>query len=94
MPRPELGDPVVWFPDGLETDRPLPAVVTHVGERTLALAVFAKDWVAVQPHDGVRHIKDPGLRIQEERSRGGWDFSPFHKRVRRLEGMAEGTKKG
>lgn len=94
MPKVDVGDPVVWFPDGLETDAPVPAVVTHVGERTLAIGVVGKDWVALQPQDGVRHIKDPGLKIQEERTRGGWDYSPLHLRVRRLEALLEGSKKG
>lgn len=89
MPAVEIGEVILWYHDGNETDEPCPAIVTHVGEYTIAAAVIVKDNYDVKPVDGVRHLSDPGLKLQEVRSRGAWGYGVDRKRT---EALAEELK--
>lgn len=83
MPPISVGESVLWYSDGYANSQEgaAAAIVTAVGERTVSLAILGKDAFSLRPEDGVRHVSDPGLSVQEERSRGGWDYSTEHLRM-------------
>lgn len=84
MPAAQVGDLVLWYPDGNTNEQPAPALVTHVGDRTLAVAVIVKDAYGFNPQDGVRHVSDPSLRLAENRPSGAWDYTPQSKELNQL----------
>jgi hypothetical protein len=81
MPLVEVGETVLWYPDGGISDGevPSPGMVTGVSERTISVSVFEKDAVNVNPHDGVRHVRDPELSKFDVRISGAWDYGPMRK---------------
>ena len=72
MPIPEVGDLVWWFSTANKHEEPCGAYVTHVGERTLALSVIARDVPTFHCVDGVHHIEDPRLLKVKDPPAGAW----------------------
>lgn len=77
----EIGDIVLWFPDGDIDAPPHPAVVTALGLRALTLNILGPDIKTFRILDGVHHITDPYCRRIETREAGGWDHTPRTKRL-------------
>jgi hypothetical protein len=86
MPAVEVGDQVVWYDSGDVNSNANAAVVTAVNAYGVELRVLNTGTVSGTYKRGVRHITDPKLKINEFlRAEGGWDYSPFMKRVMLLE---------
>lgn len=98
MPPVEVGEVVLFYPDGDKKNDPSPAVVTHIGEQALALAAIVQDTQNLNPLYGVRHVADPSLVKADVRSHGAWDYGPVHKELRELKkalsDLAELRRKG
>lgn len=88
MPRPT--QVVVWraTPGGA----PSPAIVTHVGQTAVNLAIIPPDSRALFPKDAVRHVSDPLVANQLNPDEGLWDYTPEYleilKRLDILEAVA------
>lgn len=75
MPQAVPGMPVYFYLGGCKSQEPTLAIVTKLGEGTLALVCFTHDSYSVEPHVGVRHVDDPMLRNADiAREAGGWDY--------------------
>lgn len=81
MPTAQVGDIVLWHPSGCADAEATPAVVTHVGECTLAMSLLPKDSYALGLRDGVRHIDDPILNQTDAKENGGWQHTPQTKEL-------------
>jgi hypothetical protein len=89
MPEIFVGETVLWWPEGQPTpeDRPSPAMVTGVSERTISLTAYEKDAYTGNPQDGVRHVGDPELKKQDVRLSGAWEYGPQRKMFARSTGQ-------
>lgn len=86
MPKVEVGDVVLFYLSGSASEPPMPAIVCHVGERTLSLGVIGRDSYALYPADGVRHLDDPLLRNNVDlQIHGAWEKTPQAKRLEAME---------
>jgi len=74
MPAVEVGDIVTWFPTGAKSNDGLPAIVTKVNPRSVALSVFSLNTYNLLLRDGVRHVGDPTARQTEIMESGAWDL--------------------
>lgn len=85
MPKPCVGDPVVWHLEGDKNAGPNAARVIAVHTGCIDLVYDAQD--SQRRVLGCHHVDDP--RWVENpagiRSRGGWDFSPFYKKIMALD---------
>jgi hypothetical protein len=72
MPPVSVGQTVIWLDEPHGT--PSAAIVTAVGNRSLALAVFQPGMSNAYTHDGVPHVSDPRLDRLIDREDGCWDF--------------------
>lgn len=74
MPQPTLGSWVYFYAhDGA---KPVPALVTDVGSRTLILWAVAPGYGGTEKQS-VHHVTDPGMNEFPEWKRYGlWDFQP------------------
>lgn len=88
MPSAKVGMSVLWFPHG-ETQGGTPAVVSHVGEKTLSLHIFLNLRNHVMYKDGVRHILDPEAKREEYIDAGAWDYSEVTKDNLRMQSDIE-----
>lgn len=72
MPRPSVGQLVVWYRYAQRTDRrEQAAIVTRVGEKAIDVWLVGGNVVA-----GVKHYTDPRLKYNDEqRESGSWDYS-------------------
>lgn len=72
MPRPTVGDIVVWYRHAQRIDRrEQAAIITRVGEKAVDVWLIGGSVVT-----GVKHYTDPRLRLNDEqRESGSWDFS-------------------
>lgn len=86
-PAVELGDVVLWYPDGDVRLTPCPAIVTGLGGR-LALNIASNDNAAFRVRDGVPHVSDPDLAREFLAEVGAWDATPRLKRLIELETVA------
>lgn len=85
MPFVEQGEIVLWYPDGDTGSECYPAVVTNVGNPTLALSIMSKDAMEFLTKDGVRHCDDPQTRKPEfDVTPGTWRQTPHMIRLRRI----------
>ena len=84
MPAPEVGEGVLWYPDGDTAQQPLPALVTRVGYETVCVSIFDSATINTRIRDGVRHLSDPRARNLETRDNGGWEFHPHGLLLRNL----------
>lgn len=75
MPRPELGDVVLYYQD-CEYGSPLPAVVTGVGVNSVQLAGLVPGVHGVLPVPNARHRDDPQLNNPDVHPDGAWEFTP------------------
>lgn len=85
MPKPVLGDVIYWYATLEPQEKPLPALVTGIGKRSISLNYFSHQNFNTMPLDGVRHREDPGLVKGQHYEDGVWDFSPQSKRLALLE---------
>lgn len=81
----ELGDVVLWYPDGDRDAPPHPAIVTAMGHNSLALNIIGPDNKNFRVVDGVHHITDPYCRRTETRDSGGWGHTPRTLRAMQLQ---------
>lgn len=72
----EIGDVVLWYPDGDQDAPPHPAVVTALGLQSVSLNIMGPDNKNFRVLDGVHHITDPYCRRIETREAGGWSHTP------------------
>lgn len=90
MPVVRVGTTVNWWPFA-ETDKndplnkPLPAMVTAVGSRTLQIHVFSPLSKTLAYKDGVRHAGDPDARRDEFVEVGAWSHTEETHRLDLLE---------
>ena len=59
MPKPNLGDEVLWYPHSDLSNAPCILKVTEVGVCGLAGLVFRHGCSTLMPMYGVRHADDP-----------------------------------
>lgn len=89
MPHAEIGDMVIWYPDGVRANNneemAHAAIVTKIGYETLNLNVCSPSSYNFMIRDGVRHLDDPKAVHPDLRSQGGWDYTPAHKRLKFME---------
>lgn len=80
MPRPT--QVVVWraTPGGA----PSPAIVTHVGQTAINIAIVPPDSRAICPKDAVRHVSDPLVANQLNPEEGIWDYADEFKLLMRV----------
>lgn len=95
----EKGDIVYWYPGGVVTQDPHPAIVTAIGYDSLNLNICEPQSYNFHVRDGVRHVDDKRAKQVELQEAGGWDYTPRHKRFLVLEKqvndlLAELGKKG
>jgi len=83
-PPVELGEIVLWYEDGDPGQRPLPALVTAVGNQTLNLNIFSPELQNMRVRDGVLHLSQEGCGSKYNREGGGWDLTPQGRRLRAL----------
>lgn len=74
MPPAAVG-PCVWRSSPTDPEA-VPAFITQAGRRSVLLTIFAPDNRGGIPKDGVRHISDPELSDNPDRSSGCWDYTP------------------
>lgn len=95
MPKVQVGDPVCWHVDAAAGDQYAnAAIVTAVHPEHIDVIVFMSNRNPV-PRTSVRHVDDPKLNEIDKQFRleqGGWDYSPFHKRVQAMEGALSDRK--
>lgn len=82
-PRAKQGQSVVFYPSGVRNSRtPSLGVVFYDNGRIVSLMEVAADG-RILIREGVRHIDDPKLRLNEtQRENGAWDFSPADMELR------------
>jgi hypothetical protein len=85
MPPASVG-PCLWRHSPTDQDA-IPAFITLVGSRSVMLTVFAPDNRGGIPYDGVRHISDPELSDNPDRSSGCWDYTPDQLRLQVSEAL-------
>jgi hypothetical protein len=80
MPPITLGAIVLWYPNGVTSVAPLPAVVTRLNFRSVGLSIIAPDTHNFLLRDGVRHIDDPELKrdIVRNAEEGAWEYTEQH----------------
>lgn len=85
-PPVQIGEPVHWWPYGEigVGAKPVPAIVTEIGTRTLHLSLIAAGAKMVIPKEGVRHVSDPDAKRDEFKEVGAWSYSPIMKLLRDL----------
>ena len=84
MRKPAIGQQVVWYPHADVNELPQIAFALEVGARALVLQV------AGTAIDGVRHITDPKLHMNEhQRANGAWDFPESEKDMAMLKHRTE-----
>lgn len=77
MPKPAIGQPVMWFPSGTRQTRGEVVFVIRAGNRNIV--VQRAGGIC---EEGVRHIDDPKLQLSEEQRIGGaWDFTDDAKNI-------------
>ena len=77
MPKADIGDIVLWYPEGETTQKPAPAIVTDISDRQLCLTIFMRDARIPDPRTTVRHVTDPLLHHNHiQRKAGGWKHRP------------------
>lgn len=89
MPVVDVGDIVTWFPTGAKSNEGLPAIITKVHPRTVALSVFSLNTYNLLLRDGVRHVGDPAARQTELMESGAWDHTAAHYRLLAMEEMVK-----
>jgi hypothetical protein len=84
MKQPELGQTVLWFPEGDRSARPHPAVVTEIGQSAITCNVMGSDYRNFDVRGGVHHVDDPLSKKDAVREAGAWDFTPRDKMIDKL----------
>lgn len=85
----ELGDVVLWYPDGDPDASPHPAVVTQIGDDAVTLNVMGPDFRSFKVQAGVVHLSHPNARRPETCDAGAWKHTPATDRLLRLEQAIE-----
>lgn len=91
MPKPIVGQQVLYYPSGRRSAEPQVAIVTRisVSGMNIALHVFGSRLNL----GSVRHLDDPKLaQNQEMRADGAWDFLADHYEMARLSKQVEELK--
>lgn len=84
MRKPAVGQQVVWYPHADVNELPQIAFALEVGARALVLQV------AGTAIDGVRHLTDPKLKMNDhQRLNGAWDFPESEKDMAMLKHRTE-----
>lgn len=81
MNLPEIGDTVLWHPDGDRSPQPYAAVVTAIGMESINVNIFDPFSYNLRIKDGVRHIDDPKAKHEATRDSGAWEHTPKTKRL-------------
>jgi hypothetical protein len=89
---PEIGQVVLWYPEGDANAAPHPAVVTAVGQSALTVNVMGPDMRNFQVRDGVHHVASAEARKDAAKEAGAWDFTPRDRRVDALLSELGGVK--
>jgi hypothetical protein len=85
MPRPRIGDTVLFSKDSVNFTDPVAAWVTkEPGSSTISILTFTAAGYAMV-HHGCHHKDDPALREANGWSdSGAWDFAPLTLAIREL----------
>ncbi len=73
MPKPRIGDTVLWHDDLESENPPMPAWVTRVSEDCLDLSILEHGVPKPLLKDGVRHINDPDKAKIKRLEAGCWE---------------------
>jgi N-acyl-D-aspartate/D-glutamate deacylase len=84
---PEIGQVVLWYPEGDAGAPPHPAVVTAVGLSALTLNVMGPDYRNFDVKSGVHPLSSPEARKESALEAGAWGFTP---RDLRLDALLNG----
>lgn len=80
----QIGDPVVWYPDGNANMEGTPGVVVSTGEHAIDIVCHAANGGHILKQS-VWHCDDRRLRENEfVRKAGGWDYAPHIKEMHEL----------
>lgn len=84
MPRPKVGQPVVWYAKGLRNDKGGDiGIVVRVEDHSLAIRIASGRFVS-----GVKHVDDPRLhKNHAQRENGAWGYTDYD--IKRDEEMQE-----
>lgn len=71
MPRPAIGQTVLWYPHGTPSEKPEVAIVKKLGHRNVVIGLA----IGLN-REAVRHVDDPKLSLSmSQRENGAWDFT-------------------
>lgn len=71
MPRPAIGQLVLWYPNADPNAAPEVAAVRRRGHRNIVVGLGGG-----LPRESVRHVDDPKLKLSpSQRENGAWDFT-------------------
>lgn len=80
MPRPVIGQTVLWYPNGDKNGDPEVTIVRKRGHRTIVIGTA----LGVN-REAVRHVDDPKLKQSvSQRESGAWDFNDRDKQYDQL----------
>lgn len=88
-PRVELGDVVLWYPQGNVNQPPSAAIVSRVGNANLCVTVLDPNLVNPIQREGVYHVSDPRCKRQETMENGAWDYTKTHQRFLKVEAQLQ-----
>lgn len=85
MPRPAVGQAVVWYPSGTKESLPETAFVLRVGTKNCVI-----QRASGMAMESVRHINDPKLALNAfQRETGAWDFTEYDKQIQEKLGSGD-----
>jgi len=92
LPQAELGQMVLWYPQGDTSVEPLPAIVSAMSPTKLCLNIIRPNTYNFYIVDGVAHrdareVKERRPWVTES---GCWEHTQFTKKVLALEGLLQG----
>lgn len=93
MPPVEAGMAVLWYPGGTRNEKPFAALVSAVGDRSIAVNLIQSNTYNFVLRDGVRHVADPDIRPTERHESGAWDYTQTHKDYLVLKHKVEALEK-
>jgi len=80
MPKPHIGQTVVWYPSSERSGRSEVAFVVKASHRNVVLRMASG-----LPRETVCHVDDPKLKTSADiRENGAWDFTDEGKTIKQL----------
>jgi hypothetical protein len=85
MPKPHIGQTVVWYPSAERSGRSEVAFVVKASQRNVVLRMASG-----LPRETVCHVDDPKLKTSADiRESGAWDFTDERKTIAALKANVE-----